>query len=138
MVIFTTFCIISAILYGIYLIYNSFEKIPFECHKKANVTYDKELSYHSDLNKFLEEFESVKSILGISKDPFFSLSENYFKSLFQIDFNGHCKTAMNANVFKINDVKYIAKNFSDYKKATKVIQDHYNYCKENNIYSNWI
>lgn len=135
MSIFTTFCIISTILYGIYLIYHSFQKIPFECHKEMNAEWNNELSSHSDLNRFLEEFESVKSILGISKKPYYNSNRG---SLFQIDFNGHCKTAMNANVFKINDVKYIAKNFSDYKKATKVIQDHYNYCKENKIYSNWI
>lgn len=135
MSIFTTFCIISAILYGIYLIYHSFQKIPFECHKEMNSEWNNELSSHSDLNRFLEEFESVKSILGISKKPCYN---SYRGSLFPIDFNMDSKDSMNGNMFIINNVKYISKTFSDYNKATKVIQDHYNHCKENNIYSNWI
>ena len=135
MTIFTTFCIISAILYGIYLIYHSFQKITFVCHEEMNSEWYKELSSHSDLNRFLEEFESVKSILGISKKPCYNSNRG---SLFPIDFNMDSKDSMNGNIFIIKNVKYIAKNFSDYKKATKVIQDHYNYCKENNIYSNWI
>jgi len=100
-----------------------------------NSEWYKELSSHSDLNRFLEEFESVKSILGISKKPCYNSNRG---SLFPIDFNMDSKDSMNGNIFIIKNVKYIAKNFSDYKKATKVIQDHYNYCKENKIYSNWI
>lgn len=100
-----------------------------------NAEWNNELSSHSDLNRFLKEFESVKSILGISKKPCYN---SYRGSLFPIDFNMDSKDSMNGNMFIIKNVKYIAKNFSDYKKATIVIQDHYNYCKENNIYSNWI
>lgn len=135
MSIFVTFCIISTLLFGIYSIYHSFQKIPFEAHKEMNAEWNKELSSHSDLKRFLEEFQSVKDILGISKKPCYN---PYLGSLFPIDFNMGSKDSMNGNMFIIKNVKYIAKNFSDYKKATKVIQEHYNFCKEHNIYTNWI
>lgn len=135
MSIFVTFCIISTLLFGIYCIFHSSQKIPFETHKEMNATWYKELSSHSDLKRFLEEFESVKDILGISKK---SCDNSYRRSLFPIDFNMDSKDSMNGDMFIIKNVKYIAKNFSDYKKATKVIQEHYNFCKEHNIYTNWI
>ena len=135
MTIFTTFCIISTLLFGIYCIYHSFQKIPFEIHKEMNAEWNKELSSHSDLKRFLEEFQSVKDILGISKKPCYKSLRG---SLFQIDFNEGFENSMNGNMFIIKNVKYIAKNFSDYKNATKVIQEHYNFCKEHNIYTNWI
>jgi len=135
MLIFVTFCVISTLLFGIYYIYHSFQIIPFETHKEMNSEWNKELSSHSDLKRFLEEFESVKDNLGISKKPCYN---SYRGSLFPIDFNMDSKDSMNGNMFIIKNVKYIAKNFSDYKKATKVIQEHYNFCKEHKIYSNWI
>lgn len=135
MSIFVTFCVISTLLFGVYSIYHSFQKIPFEIHKEMNAEWNKELSSHSDLKRFLEEFQSVKDILGISKKP----CDNSLRgSLFQIDFNEGFENSMNGDMFVIKNVKYIAKNFSDYKKATKVIQEHYNFCKEHNIYTNWI
>lgn len=139
MEIFINICIIVGLLLGIYYIWTSFDDIPFNVHKSQNSIYDIDLKSHSDLSRFISEFESVKSILGIARDPEFHHNGcGYGGSLFQIQYSDPIKAKMNGNIFVINKVKYIAKNKSDYKKATKIIKNHFEYCKKNNIYSNWI
>ena len=139
MEIFVNICIIVGPLLGIYYIWKSFDDIPFNVHKSQNSSYYIDLVSHSDLSRFISEFESVKSILGMSRDPTFHHNDNgSVGSLFQIQHSDPIKAKMNGNIFVINQVKYIAKNKSDYKKATKIIKNHFEYCKKNNIYSNWI
>lgn len=116
----------------IYLIYRSFSRIPFETHKEMNRTHYLEKSTHNDLNKFLSEFESVKSELRASKKKMFKYS------LFHNDVWKDDYGSMNGSIFVINNVKYVAASYSDYCKATKVIREHCNYCVKNNIYADWI
>ena len=139
MEIFINICIIVGPLLGIYYIWKSFDDIPFNVHKSLNSSFDIYLESHSDFSRFISEFESVKSILGIARDSGFHHNESgYGGSLFQIQYSDPIKTTMNGNIFVIDRVKYIAKNKSDYKKATKIIMNHFEHCKNNNIRCNWI
>ena len=121
-----------AIVLFVGLFYRSFSRIPFKTHKEMNRTHYLEKSEHNDFNKFLVEFESVKSELRASKKKTFK------HSLFHNDvFKDGCGS-MNGSIFVIDNVKYVAASYSDYCKATKVIREHYNYCVKNNIYADWI
>lgn len=124
--------LVAGLLAFVFFIWYSFAKIPFEVHEEMNQGWYKGLETHNDLNRFLSEFESIKSELCASKADMFE------HSLFHINSKKDSYASMNGNLFRINNVKYVANNFSDYKKATKVIEEHHNYCVANNIYCNWI
>lgn len=107
MEIFINICIIVGPLLGIYYIWKSFDDIPFNVHKSQNSSYYIDLVSHSDLSRFISEFESVKSILGMSRDPTFHHNDNgSVGSLFQIQHSDPIKAKMNGNLFEINQVKY--------------------------------
>lgn len=124
--------LVSGLLAFIFFIWYDFAKIPFETHKEMNERWYEGLETHNDLNRFLFEFDCIKSELCASKTNIFE------HSLFHNNSKNDRYASMNANIFRINNVKYVAKDFSDYRKATKVIEEHLNYCKKNNIYCNWI
>lgn len=129
---FSIIIVALVVIVLVYFAYKDISKVPFNTHKLMNNSHYLELTQHNDLNRFLEEFEQIKSELRISHKSMFKYS------LFHNDIFKDDSASMNGNIFRINSVKYVAKDFSDYQKAVKVIRDHYNYCKKNNIYSEWI
>lgn len=105
----------------------------FRVHKTMNENLSIMMPEHNDLNRFLEEFEQIKSELVPSRN-----TKIYNDSLFHKDFLKDFENSMNGQLFRINNVRYVAKNFSDYRKATKVIKEHFDYCVANNLYSEWM
>lgn len=117
---------------GVWVV-REFVHIGFNVHKKMNYGCHLEMAEHNDLNRFLEEFEQIKSELCPSRNVAL-----YSDSLFHRDFMIDFENSMNGRLFRINNVRYVAKNFSDYRKATKAIKEHYNHCVKNNLYTTWI
>lgn len=123
--------IISFILFGLWVL-KAFIQISYNVHKNQNNSLYLDMEQHSDLNRFLEEFEKIKSDLLPS-----TCQDNFKYSLFHNSIESDFGTSMNGLLFRINGVKYVAKNFSDYQKATKVIKEHHDYCVKNNMFSSW-